>query len=501
VSEEENWFRFRHAPLIRLRAPNGWIEDAVDLSMGEQWAPPVQPGTAVAAAERRQRPGWLNTLLVIAACWVTGTAVTNFTSTSLGAVIYHLFPHFGPTLDDGSINYAWATVQRHYFQRSVDSSVGTQGAEAGMVAALKAKFQDRFTSYLTADEAKARSDELSGSRAGSIGISLEAHCANGQICSPSDPPGHLVILDVLRNQPAEKGGLLNGDEVLSVNGKPVSTFGKNNSELVSNTSKAIQGPAGTPVVLLVQRGAQQLALTVVRANLSIPSVYAVRFGKVLYIQITEFDESTGNDVRDRLNAAMAQDPPTSVILDLRENGGGLVSSAQRVVSQFVRHIPGRQDDVVVRRGRLGPDGNPASAQEITRDAIEDNGAALDTKVVVLIDGGTASASEITSSALRDYHRAQLVGTNSFGKGSVQVDFPLPDGSDLHLTVEKWYAPCGESIDLKGVAPDKAVARSSDAARYRLDAQGIGPEADPQLQAALALANAPGGPPGAAVKPC
>ena len=107
-------------------------------------------------------------------------------------------------------------------------------------------------------------------------------------------------------------------------------------------------------------------------------------------------------------------------------------------------------------------------------------------LVVLVNRDSASAAEITTAALRDYHRATVVGEKTFGKGSVQVDFPLPDGADLHLTVERWYGPNGESIEGRGIAPDRAVTLSNPDTRFELDAQSPPASADAQLQAALTL---------------
>jgi carboxyl-terminal processing protease len=107
--------------------------------------------------------------------------------------------------------------------------------------------------------------------------------------------------------------------------------------------------------------------------------------------------------------------------------------------------------------------------------------------VVLVNGGSASASEIVTAALRDDHRATVVGTTTYGKGSVQLDFPLPDGSDLHLTVEKWYGPDGESIDGTGITPNHVVSLPSPRDLFTLEAESAAPSQDPQLQAALAIA--------------
>jgi C-terminal peptidase prc len=163
-----------------------------------------------------------------------------------------------------------------------------------------------------------------------------------------------------------------------------------------------------------------------------------------------------------------------------------VGSAHRGASEFLTPGPGQQD-VLVRRGRLAPSGDPQSAQRVEHDEIRPNGAAPSTRLVVLVDGDSASAAEIVAAALHDYHRGTLLGIKTFGKGSVQEDFQLPDGSDLHLTVERWFGPAGESIDGTGITPDRVVALPDPDHRFRLDAQGADATADPQLQAALAAA--------------
>jgi carboxyl-terminal processing protease len=132
-------------------------------------------------------------------------------------------------------------------------------------------------------------------------------------------------------------------------------------------------------------------------------------------------------------------------------------------------------------------GQPSTAQTVIHDQIQSGGLAPSIPLVVLVDGGTASASEIVTAALRDYHRATVVGETTYGKGSVQLDFPLPDGSDLHLTVEKWYGPDGETIDGTGITPAHVVPLPDPDDLFTLEAQSAAPSQDPQLQAALAIA--------------
>jgi carboxyl-terminal processing protease len=235
--------------------------------------------------------------------------------------------------------------------------------------------------------------------------------------------------------------------------------------------------------LTVQRRSTQLTLTATRANLQIPSVYTQLFGHTLYMQVTGFDTDTGDAARTQLQHGLAAGA-TSIILDLRRNGGGYVSAAQSLVSEFVQPTA-TQKYVVMRRGRLALNGAANTAQEVVNDAILPGGIALTQPLVVLVDGDSASAAEITAAALHDYRRATVSGEKTFGKGSVQVDFPLPDGADLHLTVERWYGPNGESIEGSGITPDTTVALAQPDDRFQLDAQSPPVTADAQLEAALA----------------
>ncbi len=234
--------------------------------------------------------------------------------------------------------------------------------------------------------------------------------------------------------------------------------------------------------LTVARGATQLTITVTRGNLQIPSVYSRLIGHVLYMQVTGFDTDTGSVARTQLQQGIAGGA-TAIVLDLRQNGGGYVSAAQSLVSEFVTPTAAHRY-VVVRRGRLTANGSVGSAQEVSQDALQPGGVALTQPMAVLVDGDSASAAEITAAALRDYHRATVVGDRTFGKGSVQVDFPLPGGADLHLTVERWYGPNGESIEGSGITPDRPVPLAAPDARFVLAAQSGPAGGDAQLQAAF-----------------
>ena len=424
-------------------------------------------------------------LAVLACCYLTGLAVHNLGGTRAARVIDVVFPLLGHNrLDTGSVGGAWDVVQREYVIREVPGGIGTQGAEGGLIQALRERYDDRFSAFYTASEYATLRRDLSGRRNGSIGITLEGRCDGGVICPPGATPTVVAIEDVLHTQPAERAGLRNGDVLVSVDGRSLAGLAPDTAGRINAVGPLVRGAAGTSVHLVVQRGAQQMAVRVTRADLQIPSAYSQRIDGMLYLEVTAFDENTGESVRSLLQDGL-RGGASGIVLDLRHNPGGLVTEAQSTASEFLSPRSGSEEYVVVRRGRLAPDGNPRSAQNVQRDRIESGGLAPTTPLAVLIDGSSASAAEIVAAALHDYHRGPLVGEKSFGKGSVQQDFGLPDGSDLHLTVEKWFGPAGESIDGTGIVPDVAARLPDDDHRFHLDAQSPPASGDAQLQAALA----------------
>ncbi len=440
----------------------------------------------------RSRQGVVLGALVVAACYVTGLAVNNLATGDAAGIIDRIFPRIaqGNQVDASAIAATWRIIQQQYVLRSLSGDVGTRGAETGIIDKLKNDYNDRFSNYYTADQYAQLQSNLSGQRSGSIGIALEARCAGEKICAQNASPTELVIEEVLHNQPAEKAGLRSGDVLVSVDNQNLGQLVPDVSSRLDKAAALVRGNPGTQVTLGVLRGGQPVSITVTRQNLTIPAVYSQRFGSVLDVEVTGFDDNSGNDVRKQLQDGLTGGA-TSVILDLRGNPGGLVSEAQTIASQFLQPIKGKQDDVVVRRGRMttssqDPLGVPGTAEKVEHDAILSGGVALSPKLVVLVDGDSASASEIVAAALHDDHRAQLVGEKTFGKGSVQEDFPLPGGADLHLTVERWFGPAGESIDGTGITPDRTVALPSADDRFRIDAQSADPAADTQLQAALQM---------------
>ena len=426
-------------------------------------------------------------LLVVVLCYATGTAVATLDGDGRGNVVSHLFPRIGGArLDDSSIQALWSHIEEDYVLRGVPDDAGVQGGEQGIVDYLRQRYGDRFTQFLTKQQYASLTGQLSGQRAGSIGISLEERCAGAVICPSGQTPTELVIEQVLHGQPAERAGFMNGDVLVAVGGKRVDDLGSTLDARLNAVGPLIRGNPGTTVDITVRRAGAELALHPTRADLQIPSVFTQRFGSVLYLQVTGFDSDTGDLAKSLLQKDLGG--VTGIVLDLRGNGGGYVDAARSLASEFLAPGQGEQD-VVVRRGRMDQNGNPSTAQTVLHDTIESGGVALTPKLVVLVDGDTASAAEIVTAALHDYHRATVVGVKTFGKGSVQVDFPLPDGNDLHLTVEKWYGPDGEGIDGQGITPDRSVTLPSPDDRFAADSQSAPPDKDAQLQTALSILGA------------
>lgn len=433
----------------------------------------------------RPRAGfWSHAVVGVLCLYLGGLLVANLGNLPFGSALASIYPRFGG-LDETSLQVAWQDIENNYVLRGVPGRVGTDATEAALVQAIDSTYGDRFSTYFTKSEYRQFTAAVNQDRSGSIGISIEEVCAGATLCAGGQDPTELALEDVLHGQPAERAGLRNGDVLVAVGASQVAGLGTSLDDQLSNLSNRIDGAAGTAVTLTVDREGTQLAFTVTRENLQVPTVYSRMFGTVLDLQVTSFGEDTGQDAVASLKSGLAGGA-TAVVLDLRGNGGGYVTSAVTLASQFLTRHAGEQD-VVVRRGRMDLKGQPTTAATVIHDQIQSGGLAPAIPLVVLVDGGSASASEIVTAALRDYHRATVVGTTTYGKGSVQLDFPLPDGSDIHLTVEKWYGPGGESIDGTGIAPSDVVSLPSPSDLFSLEAESADPSQDLQLQAALAMA--------------
>jgi carboxyl-terminal processing protease len=351
-------------------------------------------------------------------------------------------------VDYRSLDEVFTTIQQHYVKANPNGVKLTEGAASGMVNALG----DQFSRYLTPDEYRANQSFLSGQFAG-IGASVQQKA------------DQVVIVSILPGTPAEKAGVRAGDVITGVDGQ--STKGWTADDAVNH----IRGKAGTAVKLQVSRNGQTLTFDLTRENINVPSVATHIFdNRVLYVRIFEFGGRTATEfdqaLRDNLKGSVS-----TVVLDLRDNPGGYVDAANDVISEFVSQ--GTSTILVSRGGK----------EDVKK--VTGTGRAFSNPLVVLLNENSASASEITAGAIKDHGRAKLVGVKSFGKGSVQEDFPLRDG-DLHLTIAIWLTPNRHSIEKTGITPDTTVTLANAQDEYAVDRTPNDFSKDAQLTAALAL---------------
>jgi carboxyl-terminal processing protease len=272
---------------------------------------------------------------------------------------------------------------------------------------------------------------------------------------------YLTILATFPGSPAEKAGLKPGDEIVKIDG--VDMTGKNNAE----SRDHLLGPAGTHVVITIRRSGEPdlLEFDIVRAKIEPPVVESRMLdGNIGYVSLGVFSETADPQLEDALNALLEENPG-GLILDLRQNLGGLVSSAVDVGSQFLPE----NTLLFYEKDKAGKE-----SQYFTHGG----GLATEIPLVVLVDGYSASASEILAGALQDHRRAQLVGTTTYGKGSVQEWIPLMNNlGAIRITVALWYTPNGRQIDGQGLTPDVEVGLSE--AEFQAGE-------DPQLDRALEI---------------
>ncbi|HZW03015.1 MAG TPA: S41 family peptidase [Anaerolineaceae bacterium] len=316
---------------------------------------------------------------------------------------------------------AWDIVHEQYVDQPVDDELLMQGAIQGMLESLG----DPHTQYLDPNLNAQQSAPLKGEYDG-IGAWVDT---SGD---------YVVIISPMPGSPAESAGLRPGDTVIAVDGEDMTGI---DGSLVL---RRILGPAGSNVTLTISRENEEIFdVTLERAEIEVPSATGEMLeGDIAYVQLLTFAEESRSELRETLRTLLAEDPQ-GLILDLRNNGGGYLLTAVDVVSEFI-------DDGVVLYEEFG-DGRRVSYE------VRSGGLATDIPLVVLVNEGSASASEITAGAIRDHERGLLVGTTTYGKGSVQNWIPLDvDQGAVLVTVARWLTPNGDHINEIGLEPDVVV---------------------------------------------
>ena len=376
-----------------------------------------------------------------------------------GVYVDQRFPEYVPYIGHGSagrvdltqVQEAARLVQADYVDSSIDSKKLSQASVQGLVNSLG----DPFTIYFDPDQYRRLQQSYQGKYTG-IGIYL------------SFSTGYPLITGTVPGSPAAAAGLRSGDQIVKVGDKDVKGV------TPDQATALIQGPEGTKVDLTIQRGSDMLTFSVTRAQIQIPTVRSSSVGNhVLYVRIYQFGANTSTEFSNALKNGLPGS--AGMVLDLRGDPGGFISAADDVITQFVT-----SGETFETRGRSGTDRHQVGSQH----------GAPNVPLVVLVDANSASAAEIVAGSLQVHERAKLVGTKTFGKGSVQQDFVLSDGSDLHLTVQRWYLPNGQTIDHTGLTPDVGVTLANVTDAYDVAQPSGGYAKDTQLNVALALL--PGG---------
>lgn len=338
----------------------------------------------------------------------------------------------------------------------VDDGALVDGAVRGMI---EYGLEDPYSGYLPEEQYDRALDDLSGEFSGigaEVGMENLDDPDDLSSCTVVTSTCAIVIVAPLDGSPAEEAGLRPGDRILAVDG--TSTMGETISSLVF----VIRGEAGTDVTLTIGRGTEELDVTVTRDVIDLQEVRAVMVdGDVAHVRLTSFTDRSTELLRDAI-AGLLEDGATGIVLDLRGNPGGFIVAAQGVASQF---LPEGELLFTVESG-----------EDVQRWEATEGGVATDPAipVVVLVNEGSASASEIVAAALQETDRATIVGTDTFGKNTVQVWTDLPNGGGLRLTTDRWFTPNHASVAPDGVQPDVLVRGPEDPTS----------EADPQLDRAI-----------------
>jgi carboxyl-terminal processing protease len=359
------------------------------------------------------------------------------------------FPdYFQKDVDFGLFWEVWNMIQTEYADRPVSEAQLFYGALEGLVSSLR----DPYSVFMVPEDSEEFYDELGGKFEG-IGAEL------------SIKNNILTVVSPLKNSPAEKAGLKTNDKILKIDGEITEDMS------ISKAVDLIRGTKGTEVILSVfrEKTSELIDIPIIRNTIKIISsqlYFEEKNGqKIAVIELTNFNTDTDYLLSQNI-VEILKENPDGIVLDLRGNPGGYIDQAVNIASHWI------QKNKVVVSEKYNDD------HQIIHKA-NGNAELAKFETVVLINSGSASASEILAGALGDYGLAQILGEQSFGKGSVQSVTPFDDGSSLRLTVARWYTPDGHEINGKGITPDIEIELTEE------DWNG---DKDPQLDRAFEILN-------------
>ena len=361
-----------------------------------------------------------------------GNIQSNGTNTGASSILSSLTSETNLTKSLKSIE---KLVNSKYLNVSdIDETKAIDGAIEGYIDSLG----DEYTEYIPADEMKEYTESIMGNFVG-IGIYMIQNTEKNLV----------QVLSPIRESPAEKAGIKAGDLITKVNGVSYT------ADQMTEMSKTIKGEEGSNVTIEVLRGEQTLTFEVTRAKVNTNPIYSEKLeNNIGYLEITSFDEGVAEDFKSKY-LALKEQGIKGLVIDLRDNGGGIVDEALKIVDYIV---PKNQTTLIT----VDKDGK----EEVSKSK-EDR--LVEEPVVVLVNSSSASASEIMAGALKDLKCATIVGTKTYGKGVIQQLLTLSNGAGLKITVEEYYTPNKTKINKVGITPDYEVLLETSITREQTDA--------------------------------
>jgi len=311
------------------------------------------------------------------------------------------------------------SILNQYYVKEISEEELEKSAVKGIISGL-----DPHSNYIDKNDIDQINDLINDSY---VGLGIEIIISNG----------YPVILTTNQGSPGERHGLQPGDIIIKADGKKL--YGLT----IKDIQDILQGKIDTNIALTILRGNQEIAFNIIRERIKVISSYVKLIDDIGYIRIKNFSKDVAHNIRNAYRK-LDQNKVSGVIVDLRYNPGGLLDEAINVASLF---LPNKMNIVSIK----------GKSNQVTREFLS-NGSniAIGLPIVIIINSGSASAAEIVASAIQDHKRGQVVGTKSFGKGSVQTNFSLKDGSMIKLTTALYYTPHGNAIQGNGVLPDVIV---------------------------------------------